>query len=84
MIVKLDGEPFATLLYGRTAAKTIAPGRHKLNVNNTFVWKNLEFSVAPGEDVTFQLINRSGKFTWFLVALLGAGPMYITIERENP
>lgn len=83
MIVKLDDAPLATLYYGKSATKVVAPGKHTLNVNNTFVWKNQKFEIGPGEHVTFQLINRSGKFTWFLVALMGAGPMYIDIERES-
>ena len=29
------------------------------------------------------LINRVGRFTWFLVAILGAGPMYVTIQPES-
>lgn len=35
IIVKLDGEPFAELLYGRTVTRKIPPGRHKLKVDNT-------------------------------------------------
>ena len=83
MIVKLDDAPLATLYYGKSATRVVQPGKHTLNVNNTFVWKNQKFEIAPGEHVTFQLINRSGKFTWFLVALMGAGPMYIDIERQS-
>lgn len=83
MIVKLDDAPFATLDYGKTATRTVQPGKHTLHVNNTFVWKNHKFEIAPGEHVAFQLINRSGRFTWMLVAVLGAGPMYISIEREE-
>ncbi|HUQ92244.1 MAG TPA: hypothetical protein VM120_11235 [Bryobacteraceae bacterium] len=81
MIVKLDGEPFATLVYGRQSTRAVPPGPHRLNLNNTWAWKTLNFDLQPGEHATFQLINRSGRFTWFLVSLLGAGPMYITIER---
>lgn len=83
MIVKLDDAPLATLYYGKSATRVVQPGKHTLHVNNTFVWKNHKFEIAPGEHVTFQVINRSGKFTWFLVALMGAGPMYIDIEQEG-
>jgi hypothetical protein len=27
-------------------------------------------------------VNRAGGCTWFLVASLGAGPMYVSIDRE--
>lgn len=82
MIVKLDDEPFATLMYGQAATRPVEPGQHRLRVDNTWVKKTVDFDIAPGEHVKFRLINRSGRFTWFLVGMLGAGPMYITIERE--
>ena len=82
LITKLDDQPFATLSYGKSASRAISPGKHTLNVNNTFLWKNHSFEIAPGEHITFQLINRSGRFTYMLVVVLGAGPMYIDIERQ--
>ena len=82
LVVKLDDEPFATLMYGESAARAVEPGRHRLSVDNTWVWKNVDFNVEPGAHAKFLLINRSGRFTWFLIGMIGAGPMYITIERE--
>lgn len=82
LIVKLDGDPFATLMYGQTETRKIEAGRHRLTVDNTWVWKNLDFSVEAGGHAIFNLINRSGRLTWFLIGILGAGPMYITIERQ--
>jgi hypothetical protein len=81
MIVKLDDEPFATLMYGETVTRVVQPGRHRLRVDNTWVWKTVEFSLKPEEDVKFRVISRTGMFTWWLVAVFGAGPMYVTIER---
>jgi hypothetical protein len=83
MIVKLDDEPFATLLYGETVTREVEPGHHRLSVDNTWVWKTVEFDLAAGEHAKFRVINRAGRFTWWMVALLGAGPMYVTIERER-
>jgi len=82
VIVKLDGEWIADLVYGRKISRTVAPGRHRLQVDNTWQKKKLEFDVAPGEEVKFQTINKMGKLTWFLVSTLGVGPMYLTVERE--
>lgn len=82
-IIKLDDKHVATLTFGEKATRIVKPGTHRLNVNNTFVWKNHEFAIQPGEHITFQVINLSGKFTWWMVAVLGAGPMYISIERES-
>ena len=82
-IIKLDDEPFATLMYGETVTRVVKPGRHRLRADNTWVWKTVEFSLAPGEDAKFRVINRTGIFTWWMVAVFGAGPMYVTIERET-
>ena len=57
---------------------SIEPGRHRLQVDNTWNWKNVEFNAAPGEHVRFQTVNRGGRFTWFLVGTLGVGPMYVS------
>jgi hypothetical protein len=83
VIVKLDGEPFATLLYGETETGEVPPGPHRLHFDNTWVWKNIDFKLAEGEHAKFKVINRAGRLTWWMVALLGAGPMYLTVEREQ-
>ena len=82
MIVKIDGEEIATLMYGQTTTHEVEPGPHRITVDNTWVWKTVAFSVGPDEEVRFRIINRAGRFTWWLVSMLGAGPMYVTIERE--
>ena len=55
---------------------------------NEFVQQNLadvgikiEFDVVEDQDVTFQIVNRPGRFTYILVTLLGVGPIYVDIER---
>ena len=82
VIIKLDGKWIADLLYGKTLTKTIEPGRHEILFNNTWKKKKEVFEVAPGGHVKFRIINKTGRFTWALVATLGAGPMYISVERE--
>lgn len=82
VILSIDDEPFATLLFGQSATKPIAPGHHKLKAYNTLVWKTVEFDVAEGEHPKFQVINRPGRWTYLLVTLLGVGPIYLTIERQ--
>lgn len=81
VIVSLDGEPFATLLYGGSATRAIAPGPHTLRFNNTLVWKTVAFEAAPGEAVAFEVVNRSGFATKAFVAMLGVGPLYLTVNR---
>lgn len=81
VIVKIDGQEFATLMYGDTVTRDLAPGPHQLRFDNTWVWKNLDFQLAEGEHAKFDVINRAGKLTWWMVGMLGAGPMYLTVER---
>ena len=82
VILKLDGEPFAILLFGESVTRDIESGSHSLRFDNTWAKKSVDFSVADGEHVKYNVINRAGKFTWWMVAALGAGPMYLTIERQ--
>jgi hypothetical protein len=81
VIIKLDGERFATLLYGQTITREIPPGSHQLRFDNTWVKKTVEFKAVEGEDLKYTVINRAGRFTWWMVGVLGAGAMYLTIER---
>jgi hypothetical protein len=81
IIVKLDGKRLGELMCGEEISRTVEPGRHRLQVDNTWNWKNIDFTLAPGEHARFQTVNRGGRFTWFLVGTLGVGPMYVHIER---
>ena len=81
IIVKLDGKRLGELMAGDEMSREVEPGRHRLQVDNTWNWKNLDFTLAPGEHARFQTVNRGGRFTWFLVGTLGVGPMYVHIER---
>jgi hypothetical protein len=83
IIVKLDGENVGELFYGDTISVPVTPGRHSLRVDNTWNWKTLELDVTAGEHLKFQTASRAGKFTWFLVSVLGAGPIYVSIQREE-
>jgi len=83
IIVKLDGEEFATLMHGETATREVPPGEHRIKFDNTWVWKNLDIKLAEDEHLKFRVINRAGRLTWWMVGVLGAGPMYLTVERDS-
>ncbi|HXE35836.1 MAG TPA: hypothetical protein VN087_18115 [Verrucomicrobiae bacterium] len=83
IIVKLDGENVGELYYGDTISIRVTAGRHKLRVDNTWNWKTVELDVVPGDHLKFQTMSRAGRFSWFLVSLLGAGPIYVSIKREE-
>jgi hypothetical protein len=82
VIVKLDGQRVAELMYGGSVTLPVTPGRHKLRVDNTWNWKTLDLDIAPGDHLKFLTISRVGRFTWFLVGTLGAGPMYVSIQPD--
>lgn len=82
IVVKLDGKDIGELMYGETLTIPVKPGKHRLKVDNTWNWKTVELDMAAGEHAKFQTVSKAGKFTWFLVSLLGAGPNYVSIKRE--
>jgi hypothetical protein len=45
------------------------------------VWKTVEFDAPPGAHVRYRAINRAGFGSMGLVALLGVGPLYVTLDR---
>ncbi len=65
LIVTLDGQRVATLLWGDSVTRDINPGPHRVRVSNTLVWKTVEFTAAPGEQVFFEAVNRTGPGTIF-------------------
>ncbi|MGC1483549.1 MAG: hypothetical protein WA789_07145 [Candidatus Acidiferrum sp.] len=83
IIVKLDGEKVGELFYGDTISVPASAGHHRLQVDNTWNWKTVELDVAGGEHLKFQTMSRAGRLTWFLVSMLGAGPIYVSIKREE-
>jgi hypothetical protein len=81
LIVSIDARRVATLLYGDSVRCDLAPGRHTLRVHNTLVWKTVEFTLVPGEQVFFEAVNRASTSTYLIVAFLGVGPLYVTVRR---
>jgi hypothetical protein len=83
VIVSLDDEQVATLMFGNTYSVDLPPGHHAVRFNNTLVWKTIEFDASPGEHVHFNVVNRTGWGTWWMISLFGAGPLYLTVERVH-
>jgi hypothetical protein len=83
LIVWLDGERLGDLMFGDVFKKDVHPGPHKLRVSNTLVWKTVEFDVKPGEQVTWEAINRPGRITYPMLAFIGVGPLYVTLRRVS-
>lgn len=81
--MSLDGERIATLMFGESVTKEIEPGSHYLRANNTLFWKTVDVDVKPGEHVHFIVVNRAGAGTYVMLGLFGAGPIYLTLRRED-
>jgi hypothetical protein len=79
--VSIDGEHVATLLWGDSVTRQLSPGRHRVRVHNTLVWKTLELTLAPEEQVFYEAINKTGPGTILLTLLFGIGPLYVSLER---
>jgi len=83
LIVWVDGDRLGDLLFGDTVSRDLDPGPHRLRVSNTLVWKTLQFTVKPGEQVFFEAINRPGWGSLPLLVLFGAGPLFVTVRRMD-
>jgi hypothetical protein len=81
LIVSIDGKRVATLLWGDSGTFDLPPGQHRLRVSNTLVWKTVEFTLAPGEQVFFEAINQMGPGSVLMTMFLGVGPLYVTLRR---
>ena len=84
--VRLDGRQLAMLRYGGALTESIEPGRHTLQVDNTLFKKTLEFVAGVGEHLVFNTANLAGWGTYsawaLIIGFLGAGPFYLTLERD--
>jgi hypothetical protein len=83
VVVSLDGERLATLLYGDEVTREVPAGQHRLRAHNTLFWKTIDLDLAPGEHARFRAINRAGVGTFSMLGLLGVGPLFLTLERED-
>ena len=79
VVVSLDGERLATLLYGHEVTREVTPGRHRLRAHNTLFWKTIDLDLAPDEHARFRAINRAGVWTFSMLGLLGVGPLFLTL-----
>ena len=81
LIISLDGTRLGQLMFGETLTHEMLPGPHRLRISNTLFWKTIAFEAKPGEVVRFEAVNRAGRLTYPLMAILGAGPLYLTVRK---
>jgi hypothetical protein len=79
--VKLDGKVMANINFGQTKEFEVAPGKHKILVDNTLEKKSMDFDLRPGQKIEFECIQVAGMTSGFLITLLGAGPLKVELRR---
>jgi hypothetical protein len=84
IIISLDGERKAELMFGDAITISALPGRHILRVDNTWNHKDLALEVTAGNDLRFVTKSSAGQFSRFLLVAFGAGPIYVSIEPVPP
>jgi hypothetical protein len=84
IFVSLDGEQVAILRPNETFTVEVTAGAHRLRAHNTLFWKTHDLVLRPGEHARFVAINRAGFGTFGFMTFLGASPLYLTFERDQP
>jgi len=82
IIVSLDGEPIAELMFGESVTREIPAGTHTLLVDNTWNKKSLDFTAAENERISFAAKSHSSRFSEFLLMFFGAGPLKVSLTRQ--
>ena len=80
ILLSLDSEDWASLLYGESATRELPPGSHRLKADNTLFRKTVPFDVGPGEEVRFVVANRKGPGSGIFL-LVGAPLYYLRVSR---
>src|SRR5690348_9846360 len=83
VMVSVDGETIATLLFGDETTHVLPSGRHRLRVHNTLFWRTFDLELKPGDHARFTVSNRALAGITSLFALLGAAPLSLVVEREG-
>ena len=84
LVVAIDGRRVAEMMWGDSRMFELDPGPHTLRVHNTLVWKTVPFTLAPGEQIFFEAINRASASSYFCLAvLIGIAPLWVTLRRMH-
>ena len=81
--VSVDGEEIAVLKNGQAVTHELPAGPHRLRAHNTLFWKTQEVVLKPGEHARFRAVNKAGWGSFGFLMVLGAAPLYLTLEREE-
>jgi len=82
IIVLVDGEQIAELMFGESVTREISAGAHTLLVDNTWNKQSVAFTVAENERISFAARSHSSRFSEFLLMFFGAGPLKVSLTRQ--
>jgi hypothetical protein len=71
------------LAYGESVTTELKPGAHHLRAHNTLIWKNLRFTLEPGEHLEFVFLNSGRWWTWGVAGVLGAAPLFLEVAKRS-
>ena len=83
IFARVDDAESVVLAFGEVETVSVAPGTHLLRVHNTLYRKRLEFTIAPGEHIEFNIINAAPGWSGGLATVLGWAPLRLTIEETR-
>ena len=83
VFVSLDGKSIAILEHGQSVTRIVAPGPHEVRAHNMLIRKRVHLDLEPGEHARILAINKAGRGTFGVLAFLGAGPVYLGLERVD-
>jgi hypothetical protein len=81
IFVSIDGEDIAILRSGESVTRELPPGPHQLRAHNTLFRKKVHLDLKSGEHARFLAVMKPGWGTYSVLALIGAGPVYMDFER---
>jgi hypothetical protein len=82
VIARLNGGPPIRLRVAESVTAELLPGRHHLFIHNTLFWKNIHFTIEPGEHIEFLAINSARWWTAGVAGVLGAAPLFLTVVQR--
>jgi hypothetical protein len=83
VFLRLDGGTRVALVFGESFTTELEPGRHRLRVHNTLVWKTIDFAIEAGEHLEFIVINSARWWTAGMAGLLGAAPLFLKVAKRS-
>jgi hypothetical protein len=83
VFLRVDDGARVVLVFGESFTTDLEPGRHRLRVHNTLMWKTIDFAIEPGEHLEFIVINSARWWTAGMAGVLGAAPLFLRVERRS-